>query len=301
MMPRTSLWFVLMVGVAAGAWAQSDEPVTIDKVVVTLSGHGDCREFKDVISVVVNGNEKHPARATRSKSDSCRWSGPSDYSFDANDAYASLRLGRARTDCRNSAAEDDEDAEDESVARLKFDGILEPARNVRVRVIGETTNDATSFRYVREVGPFSSASIACRESATISPGDEELIDVWSSESGAETIRLQVEWEPSETDSTGIFIHDPGVGRHAEKQRPRVFTPRITGSGFAATSEAVAEPMQGSNVRRLVFTIDGFAETMADQIAEGKLSVAPHLSGNSRDIERKRLKDKKVKSIELWME
>jgi len=145
-----------------------------------------CEAVPARMVLVINGNEKILTRLDRAGTSQTWTATREGKTFDAEHSTGSLRLGRARTDCRESSAEEDPaDRNGPSVAVFVFDCNVLPASDVDVLVAPDTI----PVRYERSLARDTlESSRPCSEAGEVSSSAPTIYDVRLPK---EKLRLQI--------------------------------------------------------------------------------------------------------------
>jgi hypothetical protein len=184
--------YLISTGITS-AQAQSNEPVTTDKLDITVTGNQCLEDIRDPLFVVMDDEDGNIHRFTIPRNVGCRWIGNATETFDAGLTHFSLRLNKgesgvfplARTDCRTPDTH-----QSQGVARLKF----ECCRSKVVQQLSVSTKTVTDRRvplsYLRSVPKISeqSHSVPCVEHGVFREGEGTIDHV---QFPSETIRLQL--------------------------------------------------------------------------------------------------------------
>lgn len=261
-------WFVAVIIVAGGAQAQTEPhfSVTAHWIDVTLTGSA-CGNVSR-LSMVLNGNDREAFALDKDPATLCHWTKKYDEGFylRPKPAYFSLRLGGARSECRNAIEIPRPGGE--PAGQLKFRVTPNNARDVNVHA-GSGSEEPVLVRYVRHVKKdrTASGSIRCEEHGLLDEaGPQPISDV---NFGREDLRLQfLTTEQLDVPDPGLLVNDEAV-----------LKTRTKGS-------------------RVVLRQRQVLDALADQIVRGKRAVPPGDPPNWRESDKKMLAAAGVQLLEI---
>lgn len=265
-MKRLLLWAL------AAHWGMTAAAqVTTREIRVAITGLSAerCRQFLDQPRIVVYGRENEAVPLRRDATDPCQWRGQATRSFAVENAWFSLRLGGARSECTSGAAKREGDADYALVTYALF---VRPAQKVSV-----DAGASAPVSYVRRVR----GKKSCHESGRYQ-GDP-IADV---DFAMEVLDLHLGSEAPDKKRSGLIL-DPPPNQSKPSETWKVFdrTAVRSGNTWALTpARASAVYAQQQSVLRL-----------------GQRSEIPRLPASNADALRKRLEQLQVKSIRITME
>jgi hypothetical protein len=254
-------WYAAALSViqcVAVAQAQTSGPLRIGILDIRITGV-DCDNLPPQITVVMADKDGKEDRFSIRKIGTCRWKDDTPRTFDASLTHFSLRLIRARTECRMA-----DPYQEPGVGVLNFKCCdAEPVRQVTIRAEMVIKDRSVAVSYLRRVPKGSDGSVACTEHGTFQgTGTIDHVQFHS-----ESLRLQLgDKEPKPT-APGLRVKIPEV----KKGRKVNFDVQLD-----------RDDIVGNSTEQRV---------QADE-------SPPTLSSNAIDIDDKKLKKAGVKTLKL---
>jgi hypothetical protein len=202
-------------------FAHSGHAAETKRVMIRFVGPSDCTlNVPPEILVVLNGDETNAFPARLQPDSSKVWIGlwgdrnPSN-TFPAAGSKASVRLHRARTDCRQSYADKDPEVKDGLIARFTFRCNTQPVRQVTVQ-----SDPDVHISYVRTLRRATNddESVDCTETENSMPSKTTVEDVWFETANVpfELLRVQLGSDKSNPKAPGLLVNHPSVLKHIKK-------------------------------------------------------------------------------------